>query len=226
MDDRSSGLSKSRLANRKARRQQLIDATIRSIAKYGFSGTTLDTVTKGARLSHGVVNFHFESKEDLYDQTLGYLTKEHYELWYEAMLDAGPDPADQLRAMIEVDFDPGICAPEKLAVWFAFWGQAKYRPNYLTIHGSYDEQRFVQIARLCNEIAREGGYQEVEPDSVARGLDALIDGLWLSLLMYPKWTSREKARGDAFTYLASAFPRHFREAKTDRSAEDKAKVET
>ncbi len=201
--------SEGRTANREARRQQLIDATIDSISKRGFSGTTLETVTKGANLSHGVVNFYFESKEALYVETLGYLAQEHYDLWHGAMLRAGSDPVDQLTAIVEADFDRSVCSAKKLAVWYAFWGQAKYRPNYLKVHSGYDEQRYAEIARLCREIAADGDYAHANAESVSRGIEAMIDGLWLSLLMYPKWTSRAKARDDAFTYLACAFPDHF-----------------
>ncbi|MDE0238682.1 MAG: TetR family transcriptional regulator, partial [bacterium] len=83
----------------------MIDATIEPIARRGFSATTLETVTTGARLSHGVVNFRFRTKEDLYVETLGYLAREHYELWRNAMLNADPDPANQLQAILEADFD-------------------------------------------------------------------------------------------------------------------------
>ncbi len=226
--EQSNKLSESRLANRRVRRQQMIHATISSIFEHGFSGTTLETVTKGAKLSHGVVDFHFESKEDPYDQALGFLAQEHDTLWYEAMLDAGSEPVQQLTAIVESAFHSRVCSPEKLAVWYAFWGQAKYRPNYIKIHSSHDELRFVQISRLCSEIAKEGGYEAVDPASVARGLEALIDGLWLSLLMYPKGSNRQKARNDAMAYLAAAFPRHLSPphlkpeaagAQSDRTAE-------
>ncbi|KAG1700501.1 HTH-type transcriptional regulator BetI [Nymphon striatum] len=120
-------------------------AAIESISKRGFSGTTLKHVTQGAKLSHGVVNFHFESKETLYVETLGYIVNEHYELWHGSMDKAGPDPADQLTAVVEADFDKKVCSPKKMAVWFAFWGQAKYRPKYLKIHNKHDEDRFVEL---------------------------------------------------------------------------------
>ena len=94
-----------RTAAREERRQQLINATIDSISKRGFSGTTLETVTKGAKLSHGIVNFHFKNKESLYSETLGYLAKEHYDCWHTAMTKAGPDPVDQLAAIVCIDFD-------------------------------------------------------------------------------------------------------------------------
>ncbi len=198
-----------RVAAREARRQQLINATIDSISKRGFSGTTLATVTKTAKLSHGVVNFYFESKEALYVETLGYLAEEHYQAWHQAMLDAGSDPAAQLAAIVDVDFDNSICSPKKLAVWFAFWGQAKYRPNYLKVHGKFDDQRFVEIQRLCAEIVDDGGYQGTDAAAAARNLEALIDGVWLSLLLYPEGAKRQKARADIYTFLAITFPRHF-----------------
>ena len=146
-------LSPARTASRLVRRRQLIDATIESIAKYGLSGTTLTTVTKEADLSHGIVNFHFKSKEVLFEETLGFLAQEHYDHWLSAMTKAGPDPVKQLFAIIDVDFKSNICSPKKLAVWFAFWGQAKYRPTYLDIHSKHDEQRAVELNRLCGEIA-------------------------------------------------------------------------
>ncbi|MBC8267866.1 MAG: TetR family transcriptional regulator C-terminal domain-containing protein [Rhodospirillaceae bacterium] len=198
-----------RTATRKARRQQLINATIDSISRRGFSGTTLATVTKSAKLSHGTVNFHFENKEDLYGQTLGYLAREHYDHWSTAMAAAGPDPARQLAAIIEVDFKSTICSTKKLAVWFAFWGQAKYRPTYLKIHNNYDNQRWAELKRLCTELARDGGYAHIEPTETTRNIEAMIDGLWLQLLLHPKKHKRSKARDNCFNYLAQLFPKHF-----------------
>lgn len=203
------GKADRRLAARQERRQQLIDATVESIARRGFSGTTLETVTKGARVSHGVVNFHFRTKEDLYVETLGYLAREHYALWRDAMLNAGPDPAHQLQAILEADFDRRVCSRKKLAVWFAFWGQAKYRPAYLEIHHRFDDERYVEICRLCRELVASGGYKDVDAEGIARSLEALVDGLWLNLLMYPREIRRQTARTDCLAYLATVFPHQF-----------------
>lgn len=65
-----------RTASKEIRRQQLIDSTIESIATRGFSGTTIAAVSKGAKLSQGIVNFHFANKETLFLETLGYLAAE------------------------------------------------------------------------------------------------------------------------------------------------------
>ncbi len=198
-----------RTAPRDVRRRQLIRAAIDSISKRGFSDTTLRHVTEKAKLSHGVVNYHFDSKEALYDATLGYLAKEHYELWSKYMADAGPDPADQLAAIINADFDKKVCAPKKLAVWFAFWGQAKYRPNYLKIHNKYDNERSEELQRICGALIEDGGYKTITARRAAHMVEALLDGYWLSIMLYPKTTSSDDARRDCMDALADIFPQHF-----------------
>ncbi len=210
---------KPRTASREVRRHQLVKAAIDSISKRGFSGTTLAHVTKGAKLSHGVVHFHFKNKEDLYDQTLGYLADEHYELWHDSMLAAGSDPIDQLIAIIEADFDTKVCTPKKLSVWFAFWGQAKYRPNYLRIHNKHDNDRYVEFVRLCQEIIDSGDYDDLDPEQTARIIESLIDGIWLDMVLYPTPGKRDKCRNDCFVFLSKLFPNHFRQIKLVESGQ-------
>ncbi len=205
--DKTAG--RGRTASREVRRRQLIEATIDSIAERGFSATTLAAVTKGAKLSHGTVNFHFNNKETLFVETLGFLAREHYDQWHGAMEEAGPDPSKQLAAIIEVDFEYVICSPKKLAVWFAFWGQAKYRLAYLEFHDEYDKQRSAEIERLCGLIVEDGGYDRIDLASTTRSIVALVDGLWLGLLLYPKASRREVALDDCFAFLARLFPQHF-----------------
>ncbi len=55
------------------RREQLIEATIDTIAKHGFRKTTLSQVAKRAKLSQGIVNFYFKTKDGLLLETLKFL---------------------------------------------------------------------------------------------------------------------------------------------------------
>ena len=115
-------------AIRERRRQQLIESTISSIAKRGLSDTTMGEVAKGAKLSHGIVNFHFKSKEQLLVETLRAVTEEYRSVWTRAVERAGPGLGDKLAALYLADLDPAICTRKKVAVWFAFYGEAKSRP--------------------------------------------------------------------------------------------------
>lgn len=198
-----------RSANREARRRQLIEATIDSIAELGFTETTLSTVTKRAGLSHGTINFHFKSKELLLVETLRYLAEEHRAHWRAALHKAEPQPEKQLAAMVETDFNPVICNAKRLSVWFSFWGETKCRPAYRDKCGQIDDERLREFERLCNLIQEEGRYPHVDPALVAKCLQSLIDGIWLNKLCQPELYRRDEARRMCISFLAGWFPDHF-----------------
>jgi TetR/AcrR family transcriptional repressor of bet genes len=201
--------TRKRTAPREVRRRQLIMAAMDSISKRGFSDTTLRHVTEKAELSHGVVNYHFDSKEALYDATLGFLAQEHYDTWTRYYDKAGPTAAEKLSAIICADFDKKTCTKKRLAVWFAFWGQAKYRPNYLKIHNKHDNERYERIIKICQEIIVDGGYDTLQADRLARTIESLSDGSWLCLMLYPDVADRVEYREDCLLALAQFFPKHF-----------------
>ena len=66
-----------RTASKAARRQQLIEATIKCISKRGMGGTTLGAVAREAGLSQGIVNLHFQSKDNLLNETLRSLADDY-----------------------------------------------------------------------------------------------------------------------------------------------------
>src|SRR5579859_2851864 len=46
-------------------RRQVIDAGIKTLAKRGFTRTSIEDIAAAAGMSKGVVHYHFKSKEDL-----------------------------------------------------------------------------------------------------------------------------------------------------------------
>ncbi len=203
---------KGRTASREVRRRQLIEATIDSIAERGLSETTLATVTNGAKLSHGIVNFHFKSKELLFAETLEFLVEEHHDLWRGTLDRPNSTPLDKLLALVDADFHPTICSRKKIAVWFAFYGEARYRTAYRDKCARIDDDRVKETEKLCQLIKDEGGYDHFDPRMVAQSLEALIDGLWLNMLLYPDLFTPEAAREECLAYLEMTFPRHFPES--------------
>ena len=197
-----------RKATRHARRSQLIDATIDSLASRGYSGTTLGDVAEGAGLSRGIVNFHFESKEKLLVATLEHMAAEYGTHWRNALEKAGDDPAEKLAALVNADFDPLVCNRRKLAAWCAFWGEAKSRPTYQALCGSRDEAYQALLEQLCCELVERGGYTH-QPREMAIALDALLEGLWLRLMMGNSGISRETAKASAIAFLKTAFPKDY-----------------
>ena len=202
-------LSSQRTASKEARQTQLIKATIRSIAKRGLSETTIATVAKEAGLSQGIINLHFQTKDRLLVETLRYVADEYTNAWRNALDKAGPSSAEKLAAVIEADFGKGVCDRNKLAVWFAFWGESKSRPTYRKICTALDQEYDAVLTRLCADLIRDGGYSSVNAEDVATALSAMGEGLWLDLLVNPESMDREGATAICMAYLAAVFPKHF-----------------
>ena len=197
-----------RKASKEVRQQQLIEATIDSLAKRGYAETTMADVADGAGLSRGIVNFHFESKEKLLVATLQYMYDEYSAHWRAALQKAGDDPARQLQLLVWADFDRSICNKRKLAAWLAFWGEAKSRPTYQALSSSRDNYYQQVFIDLCATLKESGGYA-YEPQVMALALSAMLEGLWLRLMMGTEDTTRETALQAANAFLAAAFPRHY-----------------
>lgn len=207
--DRSSdGDRKGRKASKEVRRQQLIDATIDSLAKRGYAETTLADVADGAGLSRGIVNFHFESKEKLLVATLQFMADEYAAHWRGALEKAGTEPADQLWALCAADFDRAICNRRKLAAWCAFWGETKSRPTYQALCGGRDQAYHDTMVDICARLKAQGGYA-LDPQASALAINALLEGLWLRLMMAAEDVSRDTAFAAAAETLAAMFPKHF-----------------
>jgi TetR/AcrR family transcriptional repressor of bet genes len=208
---------------KEARQRQLIDATISTIGRVGYSGTTLNHVAGAAGLSPGIVNFYFKTKDQLLAATLAQLAEEHESLWLAKIAAAGGSPEGGLDAMIEADFDPSICTLDKVVVWFAFWAEAQSRPLYRSVVSELEERYFQQTHAFCAELIAQGGYVGIDPADVARGLNAISDGLWADLLVLPDTFDLEAAKRICRTFLRAVFPHHF--PRTGGPANDTAPAE-
>ncbi|MGI9203844.1 MAG: TetR/AcrR family transcriptional regulator [Woeseiaceae bacterium] len=191
------------------RRRQLIDATIKCISKKGLGSTTLSHVAGEAGLSQGIVNLHFNSKENLLHETLKFLAEDYDTEFMRTLHSAPAEPAARLLALMKMDLKPAICDRRKLAVWFAFWGEVKSVPTYQKICATYDDKYDGIMLNLADAIIREGHYAEVDAQTVTDVLSSLTDGLWLSCLINPKSFNRTAAFGAVTSYLCAIFPDHY-----------------
>jgi TetR/AcrR family transcriptional repressor of bet genes len=195
-----------RTAPRELRRRQLIEATVASIAERGFAETKMADVAAGAGLSAGIVNFHFKSKEALLAATLEYIYDEYRRCWSQALSRAGNGPAARLAALVDANFEPSLCRPERMAVWLAFLGEARSRPAYHALCQRDDDMHLDQLVELFRSLNEQLGSSPVDPDLAAMNLMSLWDGLWQNMLMSPQRFSRAQARAACFAFLEALYP--------------------
>ena len=182
---------KERKENAERRRRQLLDAARQSILTHGLAKTTLATVADAAGLSQGVAVFYFKSKSGLLTETLRDLYQRYEHLWTHALEAAGPDPARQLHALIEADFQPAACGPQTLPLWFAFWGELRFSGTYAEVADSFDDRRRDALCAVWHALLPAD--RKDQADQLAEWMDTLTDGYWQRLHLAPDSFDRADA---------------------------------
>jgi TetR/AcrR family transcriptional regulator, transcriptional repressor of bet genes len=190
-------------------RAAILQATIAVIAKHSLSGTTVQLVAEAAKVAPGTVILHFQKKDALLLAALEQIAAE-FETARRAALDgAAGDPVKALEAIIEVSLDPKVSDPANVAVWYAFWGEAKARKLYLERIGTYDTVSQDGLDRLFAEIIATRGYRHLNAEALAMGFSGLLEWQWQEILVSGRNYDRGAAKQMARAYLASIFPQEF-----------------
>lgn len=110
-----------RKASEETRREQIIKAAYEVAARKGIDGLTVRLVAVKARLSTGLVLFHFKSKDQLVVALLDWL------LGTTTVLHIGPEiqaigaPLDRLLALLRQEMDRLSREPRRIRLFFEFW---------------------------------------------------------------------------------------------------------
>ena len=198
-----------RSENKKNSNLKLISSAIKNISQKGINETTMLDVSQGAGLSQGIVNFHFKSKELLLIETLKFVSNEYLESFQKCLVKSGSDPKKKIIAIIDNDFSKKICSRDKVALWFTFFSEVKFKPAYHQIC----KERDLYYQRIIEDIFRELINLEKSKISlinISNGLQALVMGLWLDQLEDPDTFNRKQAKQICFDYIKLNFPKQFK----------------
>lgn len=173
------------------RQQSIIDATMRCIARYSYSETTIDRICAEAKVSRGLINHHFQSKDELMAQTYKRLASDLLDVSRAAAAKA-TGPEDKLDAIIKVCFAAPVFAPKNVKVWLGFWSVAHSDPVIRKAHKELYAGYRQALKKLFDQIAEVRG-GTVDSDLAALTLTAVIDGFWLELARDPTSFTAEDA---------------------------------
>jgi len=183
-----------------AAEQALIDATIESIHRHGFSATTVETICSLADLSRGMVRHCFKSKDALLVAAYEHVGEQWRHWREERNARIGPPGRRQLETMATDMFSD--LKPADISAWLAYSVAALSVPGIAAVNRRlYDELRH-DAATHFEVAAREAGVR-LDPWQAACGFVALSDGLWLQHLLEPETMSREVAIRAGLEFIAN-----------------------
>ena len=185
-----------RRESEEVRRQQLIEATIDSLAEIGFNASTLAQIAGRAGVSPGLVAHYFGDKDGLLEATLRFLAARvaRGTAW---RLAAAASPRERVEAVIEANLAPEEFGKPSSSVWLAFWGQALHSERLRRVQKVYQSRMRSNLRHALRPLVREE-----EADRAAIAVAAIIDGLWLrSTLSATGETDSTSARAIATAFV-------------------------
>lgn len=186
------------------RRKSLIQAAMRSIAKYGYAGTTIGRICAEAQVSRGLINHHFGTKEELIRQAYKELCDEWTFQTRDLLLDVHQDPEERLRAMVRVNFGPTVFKQDHLGIWIGFWSVIGKSPGLKKLNRELYKQDREAYEKAFSEIAARSG-KRIDSRRAAISLSALMDGLWLQWCLDPKGFSPKEAEAACMDLVTRTF---------------------
>jgi len=162
-----------------ARRKQLIEVTIQTIAENGFVNASLAEIAKRAGVSTGVINYHFSNKDELIKKTIASILQEIYQ-YIQAQVDqAGESASAQLTAYIKASFSYMSKHREAFVAQVDLWGSfASYEEK-----SRFNESAYIPCRRNLSKILQHGQdtgeFGEFSVASMASIIQANIDGMML-----------------------------------------------
>ena len=190
------------------RREQLIQATIRCIAEEGLSHTTVNSVARRAGLTAGMVNFHFNSKQELLTATLHAVMDEFVAVIKAAMAEPHDSLADRLLSLIAASFEPNVSEPAKVAVWYSFWGEAPARSEYVAVCSKVEAFHLECVEDLIAQACAKED-RSINSNALAKGICGLMDVLWQDIMVEQDRFDRAAAIETCAQFLESVLPNTF-----------------
>ena len=157
------------------RKPQLIEAAIKAIDKYGFSGATVSVIGKKAGVSPAIINHYFGGKDGLYDATMKSLIREFFEILSKEVIKTKNKSAKhRVMAIVKASFSQSQTHPQVVKAWMGFWASAMHKPSLYRLQNVYSKRLKTSLVCVLKEE-----FEIEKARSTAFTVAALIDGMWL-----------------------------------------------
>ena len=155
------------------RRQQLIDATIRTIARVGYSETTVSRIAKEANLSVGIISHYFGGKQSLLEASMAQLLFELHDAFL-LHLQAATGPRERLSAIVATNFGADQYQPGIVRAWLSFWAQVPFSPALRRLQRIYNHRLLSNLSHELRQLVPASATPEG-----AQVIASVIGGFWL-----------------------------------------------
>lgn len=156
------------------RKQQLINATLESVAMHGFQNTTIVTISRIAGLSSGIISHYFTGKQGLVEATIKHLLEQLKLVLLDRMNQPNLSADKRLKMIVEANFTQFQRSIPATRTWVSFWAQSMHDPALARL-------QHINSKRLYSNLLFS--FRQLLDDDLAiiasKQTAAMIDGFWL-----------------------------------------------
>lgn len=163
-----------RPAMKTVRQQQLIDATLISVERYGLHHTTINTISGLAGMSSGIISHYFGGKQGLIEATLKYLLDELKQALLSRTAGKMLTPIERLSMIVEANFTELQRSNAATKTWLSFWSQAMHDPGLARLQHINCQRLYSNLLFSFKPLMGKSA-----AIAAAKQTAAMIDGFWL-----------------------------------------------
>jgi AcrR family transcriptional regulator len=174
------------------RREQIVAATIRCLARDGYAGLTMKRVAVEAGVSQGILHYYFRDKRAILAAAAEKVTGD-LDRRVAAAARGARDPRARLRALVRTCLAVASRDRDFWTVFIEFWGEALHDPVLARLSvRTYARARRLVGGGLAQGIAA-GAFRPVPVAEASAIVLAVLDGMSLQLTFDPGLLSLPRA---------------------------------
>jgi len=174
-----------------ARRDAIVRATVRCLARDGYARLTMKRVAAEAGVAPGILHYYFRDKRAILAAAADRVTRD-LDRRVAAEARGARDAWARLRGLVRAGLAAATRDREAWTVFIAFWGEALHDRELALLNArAYGRARRLIAAGIARGVA-EGAFRRLDPAEAGAVILALLDGLSLQL----RFEDGDDARGD------------------------------
>lgn len=181
-------------ASEDVRRAQILVAAFEVASREGIGGLTVRAVAAEAGLSHGLVLYHFRTKQGLVHELLEWLIESISVLRVSDEVARLPDPLDRLHALLRQEMTRLSNQPRHTRLFFEFWALGARQEPIRTRIGAELERYRASFREVVEDLLRagSGALDGATADGLAAVAVSWIHGCAVQAMVDPAHFDRDE----------------------------------
>ena len=169
------------------RREQILKAAYQLALRRGIDGLTLRAVAARARLSHGLVLFHFKRKEQLGLALLDRVLATTISLTVPDEMRAVADPRERLLLVVRQELNHLSQEPRRLRLLLEYWARGGHNAVIRSKISAGLERYRAAFEAIADEAAvkEKGRFGKATPAGLAAAVVSLLIGFPVQAMIDP-----------------------------------------